>query len=76
MEGKFQEILDHIGMVANAEATNESKEFFGQKQITQLIRRSAGPPWGKHFLEAAKNWGKSNDMADDLTILEIWRNHN
>ena len=58
------------------EATNQSKEFFGQKQITQLIRRAAGPPWGKHFLEAAKNWGKSNDMADDLTILEIWRNPN
>lgn len=24
MEGKFQQILDHLGMVANAEATNES----------------------------------------------------
>ena len=24
MEGKFQQILDHIWMVANAEATNES----------------------------------------------------
>lgn len=24
MQGKFQEILDHIGMVANAEATKES----------------------------------------------------
>ena len=58
------------------EAGNESNEFFGQKQITQLIRASAGPPWGKHLLEAVKNWRKSNDMDDDLTILEIWRNHN
>lgn len=56
------------------EAINESNEFFGQGQIAQLIRASAGPPWGKHLLEAVKNWRKSNDMDDDLTILEIWRN--
>ena len=58
------------------EAINESKEFFGQKQIDQLIRASAGPPWGKHLLEAVKNWRKSSDLEDDLTILEIWRNPN
>jgi len=58
------------------ETINESNEFFGQKQITQLIRASAGPPWGKHILEAVKNWQKSNEMDDDLTILEIWRNPN
>lgn len=58
------------------EAINESNEFFGQKQIIQLIRAAAGPPWGKHILEAVKNWQKSDDMDDDLTILEIWRNPN
>ena len=55
------------------EAINESKEFFGQKQIDQLIRASAGPPWGKYLLVAVKNWRKSSDLEDDLTILEIWR---
>jgi serine phosphatase RsbU (regulator of sigma subunit) len=56
------------------EAVNESKEFFGRRQITELIRASAGPPWGKHLLEAVQSWRKSKDLADDLTILEIWRN--
>jgi PAS domain S-box-containing protein len=58
------------------EAFNESEELFGRRQITDLIRASAGPPWGKQLLEAVKNWRKSNDLDDDLTILEIWRNHN
>jgi sigma-B regulation protein RsbU (phosphoserine phosphatase) len=58
------------------EAINESGKFFGQRQITELIRASVGPPWGKHLLEAVKNWRKSNDFDDDLTILEIWRNPN
>ena len=56
------------------EAVNESNEFFGPKQISQIIRASAGPPWGHHLLEAVKKWRKSNDMDDDLTLLEIWRN--
>ncbi len=58
------------------EAINESGKFFGQRQITELIRASVGPPWGKHLLEAVKNWRKSNDFDDDLTILEIWCNPN
>jgi PAS domain S-box-containing protein len=56
-----------------SEAFNESNEFFGEKQIAELIRSSAGPPWGKSLLQAVKDWRKSNDMDDDLTILEIWR---
>ena len=58
------------------EAINESNLFFNKKQITELIRSAAGPPWGKHLLKAVKNWRKSKDMDDDLTILEIWRNPN
>ena len=49
----------------------DSDEFFGQRQITELIRTSAGPPWGKHLLVAVKKWRKSNDLDDDLTFLEI-----
>ena len=58
------------------EAFNESEEFFGRKQINELIRASTGPPWGKHLLEAVKKWRKTKDLDDDLTILEIWRNPN
>jgi PAS domain S-box-containing protein len=55
------------------EAINASNEFFGQRQIVELIRVSGGPPWGKRLLEAVKNWQKSKALEDDLTILEIWR---
>jgi PAS domain S-box-containing protein len=56
------------------EAFNESEEIFDRKHITELIRSAVGPPWGEHFLEAVRNWRKSSDLKDDLTILEIWRN--
>jgi PAS domain S-box-containing protein len=55
------------------EAFNESDEIFSHMQIAELIRKSAGPPWGEHLLKAVKKWRKSGKRSDDLTILEIWR---
>ena len=57
------------------EAENEDKELFGNDRLTKYIKDTIGPPWGKGLLDEIKNWRGIADANDDLTLLEIWRDH-
>ena len=55
------------------EAQNESTELLGNRRLADRIACSKGPPWGKSLLESVRLWQGSLPSADDITLLEIWR---
>jgi len=57
------------------EAENENKELFSHHRLVDYIKTAKGPPWGKGLLDAIHQWRGNSDANDDLTILEIWRDH-
>jgi serine phosphatase RsbU (regulator of sigma subunit) len=55
------------------EAQNERTELLGNSRLADFIACSKGPPWGKSVLESVRLWQGSIRSADDVTLLEIWR---
>ena len=55
------------------EAQNERAEFWGNRRLTDFIAGSKGPPWGQSLLESVRSWQGDACPADDMTLLEIWR---
>ncbi len=58
-----------------SEAENDNHELFGIDRLANHIQHSQGPPWGERLLDAIAAWRGTAEVNDDLTILEIWRNH-
>ncbi len=58
-----------------SEAENDSHELFGTDRLINHIEHQQGPPWGQGLLDAVNGWRGTAEVNDDLTILEIWRNH-
>ncbi len=58
-----------------SEAENDNHELFGIDRLVNHIQHSQGPPWGEELLDAIAAWRGTAEVNDDLTILEIWRNH-
>jgi len=56
------------------EARNKADAFFGVHGIKQYVRAKDGPPWGDGLVRAVEKWRPSSKPADDLTVVEIWRN--
>jgi sigma-B regulation protein RsbU (phosphoserine phosphatase) len=55
------------------EAQNERTELLGKSRLADFIACSKGPPWGKSLLESVQLWQGIIPAADDITLLEIWR---
>ncbi len=55
------------------EARNESDELFASKRLPEYVKTTNGPPWGSKLLDEIQTWRANAEIADDLTILEIWR---
>ncbi|MFC1798575.1 PP2C family protein-serine/threonine phosphatase [Thermodesulfobacteriota bacterium] len=55
------------------DAENEQAELFGEKRVKKFVTNPDGPPVGKKLLEYVKTWQGKRSAADDLTMLEIWR---
>ncbi len=58
-----------------SEAENNNHELFGTDRLINHIEYRQGPPWGQKLLDAVAAWRGDVEVNDDLTILEIWRNH-
>jgi sigma-B regulation protein RsbU (phosphoserine phosphatase) len=58
-----------------SEAENNNHELFGTDRLINHIGYRQGPPWGQGLLDAVAAWRGDAEVNDDLTILEIWRNH-
>lgn len=58
-----------------SEAENNNHELFGTDRLINHIEYRQGPPWGQGLLDAVAAWRGGAEINDDLTILEIWRNH-
>ena len=58
-----------------SEAENDNHELFGIDRLVNHIQHSPGPPWGEGLLDAIAAWRGTAEVNDDLTILEIWCNH-
>jgi serine phosphatase RsbU (regulator of sigma subunit) len=57
------------------EAENEKNDLFGNERLVGYIKNAKGPPWGKGLLDSISRWRGDSYPNDDLTILEIWRDH-
>jgi serine phosphatase RsbU (regulator of sigma subunit) len=57
------------------EAENENNELFSNHRLVDYIKNAKGPPWGKGLLDVIHHWRGNMGANDDLTILEIWRDH-
>ena len=57
------------------EAQNENNVLFGNDRLLSYIKDKKGPPWGTGILDEIRCWRGSAKANDDLTILEIWRDH-
>jgi len=55
------------------EARNARDELFGNDRLPKYVNAAEGPPWGNKLLDEVKSWRGAAEAADDLTILEIWR---
>jgi serine phosphatase RsbU (regulator of sigma subunit) len=55
------------------EARNESDELFASNRLPEYVKTTNGPPWGSKLLDEIQTWRANAEIADDLTILEIWR---
>lgn len=55
------------------EAQNGKHELFGSKRLIECLQKRKVPPWGHEVHAAVKAWQGSSEPADDLTLLEIWR---
>ena len=55
------------------EAENHRLEQFGTERLTDHVKDSTGPPWGKNLVHKVKSWRGDIEANDDLTVLEIWR---
>jgi sigma-B regulation protein RsbU (phosphoserine phosphatase) len=58
------------------EARDSNLELFGSQRLTNMIKNSTGPPFGKDVLKSVSLWQGAAPAADDQTILEIWREEN
>ena len=57
------------------EAENEGKEFFGNERLVRYIKDKKGTHIGKGLLDEIRKWRGNANVNDDLTLLEIWRDH-
>jgi serine phosphatase RsbU (regulator of sigma subunit) len=57
------------------EAQNKDNELFGNDRLVGYIADIKGPPWGTQIFEKIRCWQGNAPANDDLTILEIWRDH-
>ena len=55
------------------EAQDGKNELFGSKRLIECIQKRKDPPWGQEVHAAVKAWQGAAEAADDLTLLEIWR---
>ncbi|MBW1981981.1 MAG: SpoIIE family protein phosphatase [Deltaproteobacteria bacterium] len=55
------------------EAENEEGQLFGMSGLTEYLTRVKKPPYGKILLAEINEWRGNAQAADDLTMLEIWR---
>ncbi len=57
------------------EAQNDDNILYGNDRLVSYIKDKQGPPWGTGLLDEIRCWRGSAKANDDLTILEIWRDH-
>ena len=57
------------------EAENEGKELFGNERLVRYIKDKKGTHIGKGLLDEIRKWRGNANVNDDLTLLEIWRDH-
>ncbi len=57
------------------EAENINNDLFGYDRLLAYIKDTKGPPWGNGLLDEISCWRGKSKANDDLTILEIWRDH-
>ncbi len=57
------------------EAENKNNDLFGYDRLLAYIKDTKGPPWGNGLLDKISCWRGKSKANDDLTILEIWRDH-
>lgn len=57
------------------EAENEEKKLFGNERVLGHFERAKGPPWGEELLHSIDRWRGKSAVNDDITVLEIWRDH-
>ena len=57
------------------EAENEGKELFGNERLIRYIKDKEGTHIGKGLLDEIRKWRGNANVNDDLTLLEIWRDH-
>lgn len=55
------------------ESRNLDEELYGQEQLLRFVDQAQGPPWGSALVTAVKRWSHGAEAADDLTVVEIWR---
>ncbi len=55
------------------EACNAAEDLFGQARLESFFANTDGPPWGQGLVEHMRNWCGQAEAADDLTVMEIWR---
>jgi serine phosphatase RsbU (regulator of sigma subunit) len=57
------------------EAENEEKARFGIERVLGHVEGAEGPPWGEGLLHSVRRWRGDAAANDDITVLEIWRDH-
>jgi len=57
------------------EAEDEEKERFGIERVLSHMEGAGGPPWGEGLLHSVSRWRGDAAANDDITVLEIWRDH-
>ncbi len=55
------------------EARNQSGELFAEKAQAAALGRLSGPPYGPGLLQAVMDFTAREELCDDLTIFEVWR---